>query len=273
MEMKGKGPGWGQAIIIRTPLGKTYLYDTGSNYPDAGFDAGKDMIAPFLEENKIKEIDGILISHSHNDHFGGFNYLMNNYKINNLWDSGYSETSDLEYDEIYKPNFIQKGGQYSTVCKGTKLHWDENLEIEVLSPPKDYLYEDSLNFSDPVDHHNPNLNSLVLRIKYKDCVFLFTGDLNEYGQKYLIDNYDFEKSKISVLALGHGGAFSFFAEKLNPEIVVSSCLNGVEGPALEAQSVYSKVGSKVYATCWNGIVCIECDGKNCSVNVERADYE
>ena len=33
MEMKGKGPGWGHAIVVQTPEGKTYLYDTGSNYP------------------------------------------------------------------------------------------------------------------------------------------------------------------------------------------------------------------------------------------------
>ncbi len=50
MEMKGKGPGWGLAIIIQTPNGHTYLYDTGSNYPNAGFDAGKDAIAPFLKK-------------------------------------------------------------------------------------------------------------------------------------------------------------------------------------------------------------------------------
>jgi competence protein ComEC len=271
LEMKGKGPGWGHAVVIQTPGGHVYLFDTGSNYPDAGFDAGKDMIAPFLEKNSIKKIDGVLISHSHNDHFGGFQYLMNNFEIKHLYDGGYTFTSDPEYDSLYKPEYISRGGVYSLIKQGDTLNWDKDLVSVILSPPQGYLKEDPSNFTDPVDHHNPNLNSIVLRMKYKKNVFLFVGDINSTGQEYLLKQFSAEELKTTVLCLGHGGAFLPLAEVVKPEIVVESCLNGVEQPSKEAKKVYNQVGSKVYATCWNGTVQIVSDGINCTVTTERND--
>lgn len=270
MEMQGKGPGWGHAIVIQTPGGKTYLYDTGANYPRGEFDAGKDMIAPFLEKNKISRIDGVLISHAHRDHFGGFEYLMKNYEIGQLWDNGYPYSSgDPEYDSIYKPEYIMKGGQYKTVKQGDILDWDKNIEVKVLSPPSVYLSDDPLRHTDPAVHHNPNQNSVVLRIKYKNSVFLFSGDLNMQGQEYLAQKTGNGELKCNVLCEGHGGAFRVLAEATRPEIVVESCLNGVDGPAIKAKEIYSAVGAEVYATCWNGTVQVISDGNTCTVVTER----
>jgi competence protein ComEC len=269
MEMKGNGPGWGQAIVIQTPNGKTYLYDTGSNYPEGNFDAGEDMIAPFLEKNNITEIDGVVISHSHRDHFGGFEYLMNNYKIKELYDGGYKFTSDLKYDSLYKPEYIANGGKYWQIKQGDFLLFDKDLEIEILSPPEGYIKEESLSFDDPIDHHNPNLNSIVMRVKYKNDIFLFVGDLNENGQNYLVEQYSVKDLKTTVLCLGHGGSFSTFAEKIKPEIVVGSCLNGVDQPAKEGKKVFNKIGADFYATCWNGTVELISDGNGVKVSTER----
>jgi len=270
MEMKGWGPGWGLAIVIQTPEGHTYMYDTGSNYPNAGFDAGKDMIAPFLERNNIKEIDGVVISHSHNDHFGGFQYLMKNFKIKQLYDNGYPFPSgNPEYDSIYKPEFIKNGGLYKILKQGDTLNWDKHLEVVVLSPPKDYINDDPIRHTDHSTHHNPNLNSIVLRVRYKNNVFLFTGDINLLGQEYLIQKFGPEELKTTVLCAGHGGSFQIFADVIKPDIVVQSCLTGVDGPAKEAQKIYAPAGSYVYANCWNGTLQVVSDGNTCTVKTER----
>lgn len=247
------------------------MYDTGSNYPDAGFDAGKDMIAPFLEKNNVKGIDGVVISHSHNDHFGGFQFLMNNFKIKQLYDGGYTFTSDPEYDSLYKPEYIAKGGVYKLIKQGDTLNWDKDLEVVILSPPMGYLEEDSSNYTDPIGHHNPNLNSIVLRMKYKNNVFLFVGDLTSTGQEYLLKQFSAKELKTTVLCLGHSAVILPFAEVVKPKTVVESCLNGVEHPAKEAKKVFSQVGSKVYATCWNGTVQVVSDGNTCTVTTERND--
>jgi len=265
MEMKGKGPGWGMGVVIQTPNGGIYLYDAGSNYPKGEFDAGKDMIAPFLRERNIRKIDGVLISHSHNDHFGGFEYLMRNFEVGHLWDSGYSFTSDPEYDTIYKPEYIAKGGQYTKVFQGDVLNWDKDLKIEVLSPPSSYLTISNDKFTDPVDHQYPNLNTIVLRMQYGNTLFLFIGDLSEWGFQYLTEQHSTEKLKTDVLCLGHTYVPLEFAQIIQPEFVISSCLNGVEGVANRAKQTFNQVGSKTFATCWNGIINVSSDGEKCSI--------
>src|SRR4051812_39102407 len=89
--------GAGLAIILQLPNGQTCLYDTGSGYPDATssdgwqgqFNAGRDLIVPFLEKAGIKEIDTVFISHAHYDHFGGLMWLKDHFPIKKLVDAGY----------------------------------------------------------------------------------------------------------------------------------------------------------------------------------------
>ena len=58
MEIKSKNTGWGLAVIIQTPEGHTYLYDTGpGQYPNEAFDEGKDIIAPFSDQRHITLVD------------------------------------------------------------------------------------------------------------------------------------------------------------------------------------------------------------------------
>ncbi|HSI62159.1 MAG TPA: hypothetical protein VLE43_03550, partial [Candidatus Saccharimonadia bacterium] len=58
--------GAGLAIVMQTSSGKTFLYDTGSAYPErlssdgwqANFNAGRDLVVPFLKQNNITALDG-----------------------------------------------------------------------------------------------------------------------------------------------------------------------------------------------------------------------
>jgi beta-lactamase superfamily II metal-dependent hydrolase len=38
--------------------------------------SGRDLIAPLLRQRGVKELDGVVISHAHYDHFGGFAWLV-----------------------------------------------------------------------------------------------------------------------------------------------------------------------------------------------------
>ncbi len=75
--------GAGLAVMMQTPSGKVWFYDTGSGYPmklssdgwQGNFNAGRDLIAPLLKKQSITAIDGIFISHAHYDHFGGLLWL------------------------------------------------------------------------------------------------------------------------------------------------------------------------------------------------------
>jgi len=74
--------GQGDSALVCTPNNKYVLIDAGSwagatiSETDSGeliteTDSGKDIILPYLKKNNISELEGIIVSHPHNDHFGG----------------------------------------------------------------------------------------------------------------------------------------------------------------------------------------------------------
>src|SRR5687768_14928094 len=89
--------GNGLAVVLQTPGGKTYLYDTGNGYPskdrpgawEGDYNCGRDDIVPFLKERGIASLDGVFISHAHYDHFGGLLWLAENFPVARLFDCGY----------------------------------------------------------------------------------------------------------------------------------------------------------------------------------------
>ena len=65
--------GQGDAIYIRTPRGRHLLLDAGGRefYETDLFDPGSRVVVP-LKHKRVRELDAVLISHPHEDHFGGF---------------------------------------------------------------------------------------------------------------------------------------------------------------------------------------------------------
>ena len=56
LEIPDYGRGAGLAVVIQTPGGQCYLYDTGSGYPAkdghdwvGNYNAGRDAVLPFLK--------------------------------------------------------------------------------------------------------------------------------------------------------------------------------------------------------------------------------
>lgn len=66
--------GQGLAAVVRT-RSHTLVYDAGPSYA-AGFDAGRDVVAPYLRRQGIGRLDVLLVSHGDNDHAGGARALM-----------------------------------------------------------------------------------------------------------------------------------------------------------------------------------------------------
>jgi competence protein ComEC len=156
------------------------------------------------------------------------------------------------------------------VRSGDKLKWDEALEVEVLSPPKEFLKQPK------GVEYEINDNSVVLRVRHDRNVFLFTGDIGELGQDYLLQTIGAEKLKSTVLAAPHHGFDSYkrFAAVVKPEVVVASCLkdyprDSIRSPGQQATDVYRTVGAQVYVTAWHGTVQITSDGESYRVKTDR----
>jgi len=271
-------PKHGIAIAAQTPASHIYLVDTGIALE--GHDTGRDILAPFLRERKMTEIEGIVHTHPHQDHYGGTPYLLEHFKVKRVIDSGYDRgvykevflkdlPSSSDYPKLLKL-VTERGSEHQIVSAGDKLRWDDALEVEVLSPPKEFLKQPKgVEFE-------INDNSVVLRVRHGRNVFLFTGDIGESAQDYLVQTIGAEKLKCTVLAGPHHGfdCYERFAAVVKPAVVVASCLkdypkDSIHSPGQKTTEVYGKAGAQVYVTAWHGNVQVTSDGETYTVKTDH----
>jgi len=61
--------GQGDGAVILTPGGHAVVVDAGPR--NERFDAGRQVVLPFLERHGVRRVDALVISHGHADHVGG----------------------------------------------------------------------------------------------------------------------------------------------------------------------------------------------------------
>lgn len=285
--------GAGLAIVMRTPSGRTFLYDTGSAYPErlssdgwqSNFNAGRDLIAPFLEKAGVKEIDAVFISHAHYDHFGGLLWLAEHASVKQLIDSGYvfpgtadgNYTGELgDYNRL-RDGFKKRGiSAYQEAHTGDRLEVDPDLEIEVLAPPKAFFTDplaDTRPKNDPPAHYLVNSNSLGLRIQHGDVVFYLPGDIQtEDIDACLLKSVDHARLKCHILiAPGHGiHCTKSFAEATKPEVSIASVFPRY-AKGLKSTPMLKAVGAQTYITGLHGQIQVTSNGKSYQVTAEHPE--
>jgi len=283
--------GAGLAVIIQSPSGKTYLYDTGAAYPsrlssdgwEAKFNAGRDIIAPYLKAAGIAKIDAVMMSHAHYDHFGGMMWLEGHIPMDRLIDSGFTytdpEKSSLNVEladyEVLREKFKQRGA-YLAAHAGDTIDLEPDLKIEVIAPPKTFFPDrkaSTRQAHDSPGHYLVNANSLGLRMQHGDIVFYLPGDIQtEDIELSLLPFVDKAKIKCHVLiAPGHGiHCTKEFAEATRPEVSIASVFPRY-AKGLKSTPMLKAVGAKTYITGLNGNVQVISDGTTYSVKCDRED--
>ena len=210
--------GQGDSIFINLPYGKgTYLIDTGGQLlfereawqmKKRPFEVGRDTVVPFLKSKGITTLDKLIITHGDSDHAGGAEAVLNELKVKELVLPDSYEKSELEEKLIklatekrIKIRFVQKGDQWKV----------ENQSFTILSPNEG-------------TSSNKNNSSIVLYTEMGGLRWLFTGDLEEEGEKRLIAEYP--DLKIDVLKVGHHGSQTsssdLFLDVLSPKLAIIS---------------------------------------------------
>ena len=164
--------GQGDACLIEIPNGKTILIDVGPK--NQNYDAGEQTIIPYLKRKNIKQLDAIFISHSHEDHSGGIESIL----------------QQIPVKKVVAANFKQPEESYLEVCEsldipihyvsaGDSLNFFWPLKLHVLSPFKFMINENS--------GFDENECSLVLSFEYGRNQFLFCGDIEKRTENLLAD--------------------------------------------------------------------------------------
>ncbi|HOW27986.1 MAG TPA: ComEC/Rec2 family competence protein [Elusimicrobiota bacterium] len=248
--------GQGEATLIQTPNGKNILVDAGVIEERENFDAGRDILIPYLTNQGIQKLDAAVFTHPHVDHIGGFLSLFKKIGVKSVYDPGYSYPTP-EYKKLLE--LVQKKNAHFTVVRaGDKIDWDPALKVSVLGPPKNLPWD------------LPNNNSIVLRIEHGVVSFLLTADIESDAEYELIIRQG-PKLASTILKVPHHGAKTSsteeFLDYVKPEVAVISCgrHNRFKHPNATVVRRYKDRNVQVYRTDKQGTIRINSDGENYKV--------
>lgn len=243
--------GQGDCTFIRTPNGKNILIDGGPL--DEGFDAGKEIVVPFLRKKNVKYLDTIVATHPHGDHIGGLPSIMKAIPVGEVLDSGFVYPSPF-YEKFLK-TINAKKIPYRIVQKDDILKWDPDLKVKVLSPRRDRFFEAANN------------NSLVIRVVYKNMSFLFPGDAEDLAEYEILSNYRKSELASVILKVPHHGSKTsstdIYLEAIQPEvgIVPVGRFNRFHLPNNGVMKRYADYGIEIHRTDKEGTIFVATDGE------------
>lgn len=178
--------GQGDALFFQFPNGNL-LMDAGKG--SEGSDQGRYVIAPFLKEKGINQIDTFVISHPQEDHIGGALSLFKEFRVKNILLMSQPYDSHVYKNLLHAA--VQEKSRMWTVFKGSQVEGYPDAVIRVLHPEKNSHYK------------NINDASVVLEVRYGGKTFLLTGDIQEQAIKKLLESF---LGHADVLKVPHHGA-------------------------------------------------------------------
>ncbi len=220
--------GQGDAALVTSPGGANVLIDAG---PEA------EEVATKLSALGVKRLDAVVATHPHADHVEGLPAVMARFPVGLVLDPGCDEPSPS-----YTQFLVALGDEHLPVqhprAGDTLLVGD--LRLDVLGPSACAQGTDS----------DPNNDSLVIRLTYREDVVLFPGDAEEPLQQEVLD----EGAPLTAEVLKvphHGGATSLvdFFHAVRPELaVVSVGPNDYGHPVAEVLDELRAAGAQVLRT-------------------------
>lgn len=258
--------------ILRTPAGKTVVIDPGES------EDAKYRIAPMLKSEGVDTIDAIVFSHPHIDHYEGAPYLLWNFKVKVVVDSGFPESGyEARVLSLVLPSGPKNKLPYDT-ARVTGLHWgspaldwDPALTVEVLGPRDPFFTREEAKERNGYDtwYNWVNENSLILLVTHGDVRFLFTGDIRKLAMDSLLTGERLAKVKgATVVGIPHHGKdreYAKFADTVGAKVAVGS--NEAEWGTIQT---WRKSKAFTYQGDVDGHVSIVSDGAGITVTTSKS---
>ena len=243
--------GQGDAILIRLPYDQEiYLIDTGGTIrlnkeewqrKKHEFSVGNDILIPYLQKEGIKKIDKLIVTHGDADHIGAAQELLSNITVKEVVFGRKEQEAILE--KAVKKQALEKEVKISEVEEGESWRVNE-AEFFVLAPTG--------------KERSENNASIVLWAKLGGITWLFTGDLEEEGEKGLVATYP--DLRADVLKVAHHGSntssITPFLSAVQPNIAIISVgeRNRYGHPHKEVIERFEKMGIEIWRTDKQGAI-------------------
>ena len=223
---------------------------------DAGNNEDGEKLVNYFKSLGIEEFTYVFATHPHEDHIGGMDDIINNFKIDNYYMSNKLSTTKTFMDVL--DALDGRNLKYTVPNKGDTLKLGD-ANIKVIYPGD--------------DKSNINDSSIVLKITYGKNSFLLTGDATSNVERKIYN----EDNKSDVLKVAHhGSSYSstdVFLDKVKPYYAVISVgkNNIYNHPSNKTLEKLNKRNIKAYRTDLDGTIVFISDGDNLSVKALKTD--
>lgn len=229
--------GQGLSTLILTPGGYTVLYDCGPN---------NDNIVKKIKDVGVKTINVLIMSHPHSDHIGSCKEVLEEFKVENVFDNGFTHTTN-DYQEVKN---LLTTSQYHKIPSDINLVFDYSLTTRFIVPYDTNGYNSNIND-----------NSILFRIDYGTSSILLTGDCEEECENDVIN----DKLDVEILQIGHHGSSTStsnnFLNKVSPRLgIISVGDNDYGHPSNITINKLTSANVKIFRTDEMGTIIIRSDG-------------
>jgi len=238
--------GQGDAIVIRSPHGRTWMVDAGGSF-DARFDIGEAVVGPYLWRDGAPVLRGLVLTHAHPDHVGGVPFLLRAFDVREVWE-GIAPRSDRAYDELAAALTAARVARRA-VSRGLEAEWD-GVHVSILGPAP----------PSRAPWRTRNDDSVVLALRHREIVLLLTGDVEAAGESAL------DVPRAFALKVAHHGSRSSSTARLlaraAPRLAVVSVGDHSRfgHPHPEVVARYQAAGIPLLRTDRDGAITLTTDG-------------
>ncbi|MCF7911207.1 MAG: DNA internalization-related competence protein ComEC/Rec2 [Candidatus Cloacimonetes bacterium] len=240
--------GQGDLCLMELPSGEKLLIDTGPPV-DQGGNASLSLL-PWLAERAIGELDQVIITHAHDDHYGGLLAIFDALNVKSVV-TGKDFWQDIDDIEIYSA-FQNEKSRYITIRDTMSIYYGETR--------LQFLHPDSL-----FGTTKQNNKSLVVKLTYHDFTALFTGDIETEAEDWLLCHYR-QYLDCDFLKVPHHGSISSsgseFIDAVSPVLcfIPAGKGNRFQFPHQTVVNRYKFLGDKLLIAANDGAMLLQTDG-------------
>lgn len=243
--------GQGDSALIQSPSGKVILIDSG---PSKSWQALK----AYLTALKVQTIDLMINTHPHSDHIGNASKVIDQFPVKAVLDSGF--THPIRAYRNLLESVKDKKIPLRLGRKGRNIDIGGGASIQILAPEDPFIRN---------SRSDPNSNSIVFKVTYKNQSALFTGDAEEETEMRLLAQA--QHLRADLLKVAHHGSKHAsgrrFLDAVKPKHAVVSCsnTNRYGHPAPETVAALKRVTAKPWVTAEVGSIIATTDGETWSL--------